>query len=162
MKIILGIDPGFGRCGFAVLEKTKTGENLKTFGTIEAKPRKNFPDRLMEVAEDFQKILEKHQPDIVSIEDLFFGRNVTTGIRVAEVRGVLLFLSQKFGAQICEPKPVEIKKAFCGNGQAGKPEIQKMAKLHFNLEKNPKCDDAADAIAAAFFATRNFDFFGKV
>jgi len=162
MKTILGIDPGFGRCGFAVLKKTKTGENLKAFGTMESQPKSNFPERLLEIADDFQKLLEKHKPDIVSIEDLFFGQNVTTGMRVAEVRGVLIFLTQKFGAQICEPKPVEIKKAFCGNGQAGKAEMQKMAKLHFHLEKAPRIDDAADAIAAAFFALQNFDFLCKM
>ncbi len=161
MKTILGVDPGFGRCGFAILEKTKKGEELKAFGTIKSLPQSNFPNRLQEIAEDFQEILEKYKPDIVSIEDLFFTNNVTTGIQVAEVRGVLIFLAQKFGAQICEPKPVEIKKAFCGNGNAKKGEIQKMAKLHFNLEKKPKCDDAADAIAIAFFATRSLDFFCK-
>ncbi len=159
MKTILGIDPGFERCGFAILKKTKTGETLETFGIMKTPPQKNFPNRLIEIAEDFQKILEKYQPNIVSIEDLFFGKNVTTGIQVAEVRGVLIFLAQKFGAKIYEPKPVEIKKAFCGNGQAKKAEIQKMAKLHFHLKKAPRLDDAADAIATAFFASRNIDFF---
>jgi crossover junction endodeoxyribonuclease RuvC len=162
MTTILGVDPGFGRCGFAILEKTKKAEILKAFGTMKSLPRKNFPERLIEIAEDFQEILEKYKPDIVSIEDLFFVNNVTTGIQVAEVRGVLIFLAKKFGAQICEPKPVEIKKTFCGNGKAKKTEIQKMVKLYFNLEESPKCDDAADAIAIAFFATRGFDFLGKV
>ncbi|MDH3324366.1 MAG: crossover junction endodeoxyribonuclease RuvC [Candidatus Peregrinibacteria bacterium] len=147
-KTVLGIDPGFGLCGFAVIKD----ENLETFGVIKTSPRENFPDRLHEIAEDFQTLLDKHQPTIVSIEDLFFVQNITTGIQVAEVRGVLLFLAQKFGCQIIEPKPVEIKKCFTGSGNASKAEMKKMAKLMFKLENSPKIDDAADAIATAFYA----------
>jgi len=154
-KNILGIDPGFGRCGFAVLEKNNSEILLKNFGVIKTKPQTNFSERLIEIAEDFQKILDKYKPTIISIEDLFFVQNISTGIQVAEVRGVLLFLSQKFGAQIFEPKPVEVKNIFTGNGKATKVEIQKMAKILFNLKKAPAVDDAADAIAIAYFAIQN-------
>ena len=155
---ILGIDPGFGLCGFAVLEKNKSDLDLITFGVIKTAPRSNFSDRLLEIADDFQKILKKHRPDIVSIEDLFFVKNVSTGIRVAEVRGILLFLAHKFGAKIVEPKPSEIKNCFCGNGRATKSEIKKMTKIIFNLDSAPQIDDAADAVAAAFFASQNAKF----
>ncbi len=152
---ILGIDPGFGLCGFAVIKTcAKSEPELQTFGVITTKPQTNFSERLIEIADDFQHLLEKHQPDIVSIEDLFFAKNVTTGLQVAQVRGIIIYLAKKFGCQIVEPKPVEVKSSFTGNGKASKTEMKKMAKMMFNLEQNPRIDDAADAIAVALFATR--------
>lgn len=151
---ILGIDPGFGRCGFAVLEKTKTGLDLRTFGTITTAAGLPFEERLVELAADLQHVLNTHHPNIVSVEDLFFAKNVTTGIQVAHARGVILLLSQKFGCRVVHPKPNEIKLAFTGNGAADKAEMKKMAQMQFGLEKNPKIDDAADAIAAAMWAAQ--------
>ena len=153
---ILGIDPGYGLCGFAVLEKSReiSEFNLLTFGVISTPPKKNFAERLLEIADDFQNLLNKYNPQIVSIEDLFFAKNVTTGLQVAQVRGILIYLAQKFGCQILEPKPVEVKSSFTGNGRATKLEMKKMAKLMFNLENNPQIDDAADAIAIALWAIR--------
>lgn len=154
MKII-GIDPGYGLCGFAVLEYSEKNEpELQTFGVISTKPQTNFAERLIEIADDFEHLLKKHKPNILSIEDLFFAKNVTTGLQVAQVRGILIYLAKKFGCQIIEPKPVEVKSSFTGNGKATKAEMKKMAKMMFNLEKNPQIDDAADAIAVALFATR--------
>ena len=161
MTCILGVDPGFGRCGFAVIEKQKTNLQLETFGTIQTSPKSNFPDRVAEIGTDFQSLLEKYRPEMVSIEALFFGQNVSTAIRVAEVRGVILYLSQIFGAQICEPKPVELKLAFTGNGRASKSEIKKMAQIRFRLPESPKLDDSADAIGAAVFGAERFDLFAK-
>jgi crossover junction endodeoxyribonuclease RuvC len=153
---ILGIDPGYGLCGFAVLETSQKNEpELQTFGVISTKPQTNFAERLIEIADDIEHLLKKHQPDVLSIEDLFFAKNVTTGLQVAQVRGIIIYLAKKFGCQIIEPKPVEVKSSFTGNGQANKSEMKKMVKIIFRLEKNPKIDDAADAIAIALFATRN-------
>jgi crossover junction endodeoxyribonuclease RuvC len=159
MKII-GIDPGFGLCGFAILEikKNKNNPKLINFGVIKTKPQTNFASRLLEIAEDFEHLLKKHQPQILSIEDLFFVQNVTTGMNVAHVRGVILFLAHKFGLKIVEPKPVEVKHSFTGNGKASKTEMKKMAQILFNLKKSPKTDDSADAIAVAYFATQGIDF----
>lgn len=152
---ILGIDPGYGLCGFAVLEYSEKNEpELQTFGVISTEPQTNFAERLIEIADDFEHLLKKHQPNILSIEDLFFAKNVTTGLQVAQVRGILIYLAKKFGCQIIEPKPVEVKSSFTGNGKSTKSEMKKMAKMMFNLEKNPQIDDAADAIAVALFATR--------
>lgn len=156
MKII-GIDPGYERCGFAILEKKDSTISLETFGVIRTKPQKNFAERQREIAEDFIFLLKKHKPKILSIEDLFFAKNVTTALKVAQVRGILIYLAHEFGCKIIEPKPVEIKNTFCGNGQANKKEMQKMTKLLFNLEKSPQMDDASDAIAAGFFATTRLD-----
>lgn len=152
---ILGIDPGFGLCGFAVLETyTKNEPSLQTFGVISTTVGDVFSDRLVELADDLQRLLDEHKPDIVSIEDLFFAKNVTTGIQVAQARGVIIYLAKKFGCQIVEPKPVEVKSSFTGNGQASKADMKRMAKMMFNLEQNPQIDDAADAIAVALFATQ--------
>jgi crossover junction endodeoxyribonuclease RuvC len=147
---ILGIDPGYDRCGFAVLENAV----LKNFGTVVTDRKLDFASRLTELATDFSALLKKYNPDVVAIEDLFFGQNVTTGIKVAEARGVILYLSQKFGCQIREPKPVEIKQCFTGNGRASKADMKKMCCLEFGLEDVPKLDDAADAIAIAVWASR--------
>ncbi len=147
---ILGIDPGFGRCGFAIIDaKKKSDPELLSFGTITTKPNSPYPERLSELAEDIQSLLQKWQPEVVSVEDLFFGRNTTTALKVAGARGVILLLAERSSCRVMEPKPVEIKQSFTGNGKAGKSEMKKMARLQFNLEQNPKIDDAADAIAAA-------------
>ncbi len=154
---ILGIDPGFGLCGFAVLDNSPQLKNpeLETFGVIETSAKKPFHDRLLEIAEDFENLLQKHQPEIVAIEDLFFVKNITTGLQVAQARGIIIFLAKKFGCQVLEPKPVEVKSCFTGNGKAKKSEMKKMAKIIFGLAQNPQIDDAADAIAVAYFACQN-------
>ena len=149
---ILGIDPGYGTCGFAVIKKDKNKLTLVDYGAITTKPQEYFPVRLQEIAEDIQHLLDTYQPEIVGIEDLFFVQNVTTGLQVAEVRGIISYLSHTAGAKIIEPKPVEVKSSFCGNGKATKTEMKKMAQITFGLEKKPKVDDAADAIAVAHFA----------
>ncbi len=150
--IILGIDPGYERCGFAVLEKNKGKITLLNFGVIKTTARSDFASRQIEIAEDFEHLLDKYKPNILSIEDLFFVQNVTTGLKVAQVRGILIYLASKAGCQIVEPKPVEVKSSFCGNGKADKKEMQRMAQMTFNLEAQPKLDDAADAIACGFYA----------
>lgn len=156
---ILGVDPGYGRCGFAVLEcGQKNDPVLQNFGVISTDAKKELSDRLMELAEDFEQILKAVKPDVVSVEDLFFVQNITTGIQVAEARGILLLLVQRAGLKLVEPKPVEIKQCFTGNGSASKAEMQKMAQMLFGMEQQPKLDDATDAIAAAFFACRNLKF----
>lgn len=150
---ILGVDPGFGRCGFAILDASnKSKPTLCAFGTITTEPNSPFPARLHELATDFESLFKKWEPEVVSIEDLFFGTNTTTAMRVAGARGVILLLAERAGCRVVEPKPVELKLSFTGNGKANKAEMKKMAKLQFGLEKNPKIDDAADAIAAAMWA----------
>ena len=149
--IILGIDPGYDRCGFAVLQKAKNKLQLLDFGIIKTNRKDTFYQRQQEIAEDFQSLLDKYKPNRLSIEDLFFAQNVTTALKVAQVRGILINLAYSNGCQIIEPKPVEIKSHFCGNGRADKNAMKQMAQITFGLETSPKIDDAADAIAAAHF-----------
>ncbi len=151
---LLGIDPGYERCGFAFLEKSQNRLTLHNYGVIKTSAQKDFSNRLTEIAEDFEKLLQKHTPDILSIEDLFFVTNITTGLKVAQVRGTLVYLAKRSGIRIYEPKPVEIKSVFTGNGKADKTEMKKMAQIIFQLDKIPAQDDAVDAIAAAFWAAQ--------
>jgi len=152
---ILGIDPGYGLCGFALIEKEKSKLTLATCGVFRTKPKTNFADRLCEIADDFASLLKKYKPDVVSIEDLFFVKNVTTGLQVAQVRGILVLLSQKAGARVVEPKPVEVKSCFTGSGKATKCDMKKMAKMIFKLKSAIHVDDAADAIAVAYWAAQD-------
>lgn len=156
--IILGIDPGYERCGFAVLEQSRKGVKLLNFGVIKTTADKEFNERQSEIAEDFKSLLGKYKPQVLSIEDLFFAQNVTTGLKVAQVRGVLIFLARDFGCKIREPKPTEVKKFFCGDGKADKVAMQQMAQVTFGLKFSPKIDDAADAIAIGYFAASSVDF----
>jgi len=150
--IIIGIDPGYDRCGFAVLQKESAKLSLLDFGIIKTDKSDGFQTRQAEIADDFQALVTKYQPTIVSIEDLFFAQNVTTGLKVAQIRGVITYLATKANCQVIEPKPVEIKSHFCGNGKADKAAMKQMAQMTFGLKESPSIDDAADAIAAAHFA----------
>ena len=149
--IIIGIDPGYERCGFAVLQQDGNQSKLLTFGTIKTKAQSDFLARQNEIAHDFIALIEKYQPDKLSIEDLFFAQNVTTGLKVAQVRGVLTHLAYEAGMTVIEPKPTEVKKFFCGDGKADKKAMQQMAQVTFNLKYSPKIDDAADAIGMAYY-----------
>jgi len=154
MKII-GIDPGYERCGFAVLQKDNNQLKLLNYGIIKTSSKDDFIARQSEIANDFKALLERYQPDLLAIEDLFFVQNVTTGLKVAQVRGVLIYLAEQAGLKVLEPKPTEVKKFFCGDGKADKKAMQQMAQLTFKLEQSPKIDDAADAIAMAHWGAHN-------
>lgn len=149
--IIIGIDPGYERCGFAVLSHENNKSTLLTFGIIKTGAKDDFLVRQTEIAEDFESLVKKYNPEMLAIEDLFFAKNVTTGLKVAQVRGVLTHLAHSAGLQVVEPKPTEVKKFFCGDGHADKKAMQQMAAVTFNLQNSPKIDDAADAIAMAYW-----------
>lgn len=155
MKVI-GIDPGYERCGFAVLEQDKNACTLLNYGVIRTPAKTEFIVRQAEIGDDFLALLERYQPDLLAIEDLFFVQNITTGLKVAQVRGVLTHQAHKAGLSVLEPKPTEVKKFFCGDGQADKKAMQQMAQVTFNLEKSPKIDDAADAIAIAYWGALSY------
>ena len=142
---ILGIDPGTGICGFGVIE----GTTALDYGVIATPPHTPLPHRLEDIYNSLQEINDQNHPDVMSIEKLFFKQNITTGISVAEARGVCLLVAKQYNLPIFEYSPNQIKKAICGYGQAHKPQIQEMVRLHLHLEQVPKPDDAADALAAA-------------
>ena len=148
MKII-GIDPGTAITGFSILEVKKEGLSLLDSGYIHTDKGTKQGDRLNQIAQDITELVKKWKPDKASIEKLFFNKNVTTAISVAEARGVVTQILTAHGVEINEYGPSEIKSAVCGNGRADKKAVQKMVKLIMNLKEVPKPDDVADAIAVA-------------
>lgn len=146
---ILGIDPGTGICGFGVIEIKKGKPILVDAGVISTPPHTPLPDRLEDIYQSLHEIIKQNQPDVVSIEKLFFMQNITTGISVAEARGVCILVAKQEKLPIFEYSPNEIKKTMTGYGHADKKQMQEMVRLHLKLDKVPKPDDAADALAAA-------------
>ena len=146
MSRILGIYPGTGICGFGVIEN---GTKMLDAGVISTPPRTPLGIRLLDIYDSLHQIIKQNRPDIVSIEKLFFSKNITTGISVAEARGVVLLVCQQHGLPVFEYTPNEIKKTITGYGSADKKQMQEMVRLHLNLPAVPKPDDAADALAAA-------------
>ena len=147
---ILGIDPGTGICGFGVIE-VEPGKKPKMLdnGVISTPAHTSLPDRLLDIYDSMHEIIELNRPDTVSIEKLFFSKNITTGISVAEARGICLLVARQEKLPIFEYTPNEIKKTMTGYGSADKKQMQEMVRLHLGLESVPKPDDAADALAAA-------------
>lgn len=147
---ILGIDPGTGICGFGVIEIDKANRpTMLDNGVISTPPHTPLPDRLLDIYESLHEIIELNHPDVISIEKLFFSKNITTGISVAEARGIVLLVARQKNLPIFEYTPNEIKKTMTGYGSADKKQMQEMVRLHLNLSSVPKPDDAADALAAA-------------
>lgn len=153
---ILGIDPGIGICGFGLIETTsRANAKALDYGVITTKIRAPLPSRLKELYESLQEVFDTTKPDVVSVEKLFFSKNITTGIAVAEARGLVLLVAEQKGLQIFEYTPNEIKKTLTGYGSAKKGQIQEMVRVHLGLKDKPKPDDAADALAAAITHSLN-------
>jgi len=152
---ILGIDPGYGITGFGVVDADRGKTQLVTCGTITTPAGMDFSARLEIIYEDMRQLLEKAKPDAVAIEELFFGQNVTTGIGVAQSRGVILLAIRQAGLEVTSYKPMQVKQAVVGYGNATKHQVQDMTKRLLGLSQMPKPDDAADAIAIALCHARS-------
>ena len=152
---ILGIDPGYGITGFGIIEAERNQTRLIQCGAITTPAGMDFSARLEIIYEDMKKLLEVAKPDAVAIEELFFGQNVTTGIGVAQSRGVILLAIRQAGLEVTSYKPSQIKQALVGYGNATKHQMQEMTKRLLHLQQNPKPDDAADAIAIALCHARS-------
>ena len=146
---ILGIDPGYGITGFGLVEAERGQFRLLRCGAITTPPNSDFSWRLEIIYNDMQELLRVTQPDVVAIEELFFGQNVTTGIGVAQSRGVILLAIRQAGLEVHSYKPMQVKQALVGYGSATKHQMQDMTKRLLHLHAMPKPDDAADAIAIA-------------
>lgn len=142
---ILGIDPGTGICGFGVID----GREALDYGVISTPPHTPLPDRLEDIYNSLHEIISFNQPEVMAIEKLFFKQNITTGISVAEARGICLLVAKQFHLPIFEYAPNQIKMAISGDGHAHKSQMQEMVRLHLGLKSIPKPDDAADALAVA-------------
>ena len=152
---ILGIDPGYGITGFGLIEAQRSQFRLLNCGAITTPPNTDFPWRLEVIYNDMTQLLQVAQPDVVAIEELFFGQNVTTGINVAQSRGVILLAIRQAGLPIYEYKPAQVKQSVVGYGNATKRQVQDMTKRLLKLQASPKPDDAADAIAIALCHARS-------
>ena len=146
---IIGIDPGTAVTGFGVIEVTREHMRLLDYGCIETAAGLPACERLSRIGEDLEHLIKKWQPTEAAVEELFFAKNVKTAMSVAQARGVILEKLNRGGIAISEYKPKEIKEVVCGDGGADKKALQKMVQILLKLDKPPKKDDAADAIAAA-------------
>ncbi len=152
---ILGIDPGYGITGFGLIESVRGQSRLLQCGAITTPAGMDFSARLEIIYEDMRQLLELAKPDAVAIEELFFGQNVTTGIGVAQSRGVILLAIRQAGLEVTAYKPMQVKQAVVGYGNATKHQVQEMTKRLLHLDAMPKPDDAADAIAIALCHARS-------
>ena len=152
---ILGIDPGYGITGFGLVEAERNQFRLLNCGAITTPANTEFSWRLEVIYNDMTQLLRVAQPDAVAIEELFFGQNVTTGINVAQSRGVILLAIRQAGLPVFEYKPMQVKQAVVGYGNATKHQVQDMTKRLLHLTAMPKPDDAADAIAIALCHARS-------
>ena len=152
---ILGIDPGYGITGFGLVDAQRGQFQLLRCGAITTPAGMDFSARLEIIYEDMRKLLEMAKPDVVAIEELFFGQNVTTGIGVAQSRGVILLAIRQAGLPVFSYKPMQVKQAVVGYGNATKHQVQDMTKRLLHLQQMPKPDDAADAIAIALCHARS-------
>lgn len=152
---ILGIDPGIATIGFGIVDSDKNRHRLVTCGVITTPAHTRLSSRLEQIYDDLQRLLEAFKPDAVSIEELFFNTNITTGIAVAHGRGVILLACRKAGVSIYEYTPLQVKQAVVGYGRAEKAQVMDMVRRLCGLSAPPKPDDAADAVALALCHARS-------
>lgn len=151
-RIILGIDPGFGRMGFGMIETDGRTMRALDFGVITTEPVE-FAERLRIVAADIETLLLGRRPDLIALEQLFLTKNTKTAIRVAEARGIVLLKAAERGIPVIELTPSQAKAALTGDGKAPKSAMQQMTRRLLNLPRSVKSDDAADALAFAIVAS---------
>jgi crossover junction endodeoxyribonuclease RuvC len=146
---VLGFDPGTATTGYGVVEGKGNRLTHIAHGVITTPPGDHFADRLQSIYDDACALIRLHEPEAVAIEELFFTKNVTTGIAVAQARGVLALAATQSDLPIGEFSPREMKAAVAGYGKADKKQVQEMVKILLNLDKVPRPDDAADALGIA-------------
>lgn len=152
---ILGIDPGIATVGFAVLDADRNRMKLLQCGVVTTAAHTNLSLRLSQIFDDITQLIDIYKPDAVSVEELFFNTNITTGIAVAHGRGVILLACQKAGVKIYEYTPLQVKQSVVGYGKAEKRQVMDMVKRLCNLKSVPRPDDAADAVALAICHARS-------
>ncbi len=146
---ILGLDPGTGIFGFGVVDVTNNQYKLVTAGAITTPAHTPLSDRLVDIYDSLHQIIAETKPQEISMEKLFFARNVTTAISVAHARGVAMLVAAQAKLPLAEYTPLQIKQTITGYGRADKKQMQEMVRQNLHLKNAPKPDDAADALAAA-------------
>jgi len=147
--IILGIDPGLATLGYGVIETNNIKHRLIQYGTLNTPAHTEMAFRLRSLYEGMNQLLDIYKPDEVAFEELFFSKNVTTGINVSMARGVALLAVAQYTDKLYEYTPMQIKQAITGYGKADKHQMQQMVKILLGMKEIAKPDDAADALAVA-------------
>ncbi len=158
---ILGIDPGFGRMGYGIIEGARDKWKLIAVGCIETDPKKSLSDRLFLIHQAIVLLIKKYYPTRAAVEELFFSKNAKTAMDVGQARGVILLTLRQAKVSFNEFTPSEIKQAIVGYGKAEKSQVQYMVQTILKLKKPVKQDDAADALAVALTLGSVSHFFAK-
>lgn len=154
-KIILGIDPGIADTGFGIIASEKNKLTCLGYGSIKTSSKLELPDRLEIIHSELTKLIKKHKPDLIAIEELFFCNNAKTALIVGQARGVVVLTAKLNKVKSVEFTPYQVKQAVSTYGHAEKGQVQKMVKLILNLKELPRPDDAADALAIAICAVNS-------
>jgi crossover junction endodeoxyribonuclease RuvC len=156
---ILGLDPGTATVGYGLIEIQEGQPTVVAYGVLETSPKDgSTAERLQIIYRGLNELLEQYQPDQAAVEELFFGRNTTTAIRVGQARGVLLLALANAGIPIAEYSPPKIKEAVSGYGKASKQQVQFMVQNILDLDEIPRPDDAADGLAVALTHYQHYRF----
>ena len=152
---ILGIDPGIAIVGFGLIESNRGSVRMLQYGAVTTEAGLPLATRLVQIENDMPALIAQLKPDEIAVEELFFSKNITTGIAVAHGRGVILCTAERLGVPIFEYTPMQVKQAVAGYGLADKKQVMDMTKRLLKLKAVPKPDDAADALAIAICHARS-------
>jgi len=157
-RICLGIDPGIGRLGYGVVFQQGAKYSAGPYGCLFTSSRDPMEERILSLFDRVDSLISELNPDLLSVERLFFGRNSTTAEYVFQIRGTMLLLAARHKIFLVEPKPAEVKMSVCGNGRAEKIQVQQMISRILDMGSVPCQDDAADALAIAVTGLALWDF----
>ena len=146
---ILGVDPGVATIGFGLIEADRGRQRLLRYGVVTTPAGLPLSRRLLQISEDMEELLATFRPDEAAVEELFFSKNITTGIAVAHGRGVILLALERVGVPVYEYTPMQVKQAVAGYGGAEKRQVMLMTQRLLKMREVPRPDDAADALAIA-------------
>jgi len=160
--IILGIDPGVAITGYGVISYQGNKFKVIEYGAVLTEAKTELPQRLLKINDDITAIIQRFNPQVVAIEELFFNTNIKTAITVAHGRGAAIISAAKQNLPVYEYTPLQVKQAVVGYGRADKKQIQQMVKILLGLDEVPKPDDVADALAVAICHAHSSAFINKI
>lgn len=152
---VLGIDPGVATVGFGVIDADRGAQQMVQYGAITTSAGLPLATRLVQIAADLEQLIVQFRPDEIAVEELFFSKNITTGIAVAHARGVILYTAERLQIPVYEYTPMQVKQAVVGYGLAEKQQVMDMTRRLLKLKAIPRPDDAADALAIAICHARS-------
>ena len=159
---ILGVDPGYAILGWGAIEYGASRYRLLDYGTVQTEKDAPWPERLKSVYEGLAGVIERYRPEVCAVEELFFNSNQKTAIKVGEARGAAVLACANAGCPVFEYTPLQVKQALTGYGRADKHQMQEMVRQILGLEKAPRPDDAADAVAVAICHANSSGYIEKL